>query len=59
MSVRAHAGEPPFFDKPLNTSLPGGSDLSLGGHHRRRPNRFAITDSGSGRAVCGAWASSL
>src|SRR6266851_5826815 len=29
------------------------------GHHRRRPNRFAIVDNGSGRAVCGPWASSL
>src|SRR5438132_9498465 len=29
------------------------------GHHRRRPSRFAITDNGSGRAVCGFWASSL
>jgi len=29
------------------------------GHHRRRPNRFAMTDNGSGRALCGSRASSL
>jgi hypothetical protein len=31
----------------------------LPGHQRRRPSRLAITDSGSGRAAGGAWASSL
>ncbi len=29
------------------------------GHQRSRPSRFAITDSGSGRAVCGFRASAL
>ncbi len=28
-------------------------------HQRRRPNLLAIVDNGSGRAVCGSWASSL